>query len=153
MMKKNSQHLSESEKLEEQDKVGKLYTEQSANESTLNEGPQLVNFIGNEPFFMISQASENLIKNLDDLFNIFDSFQAAFYSGETQTTMAEEKQEIDEDKAVYEESILITILGENYMEFIDQSTGEWVNEKEILTHFNKLFFNLIEEMLRSKKNT
>ena len=55
------------------------------------------------------------------------------------------QQELDEDKAVYEESILVEILGENYDSFIDKETGnmiiiikiisigEWINEDQILT--------------------
>lgn len=123
------------------------------NEETKTNELQRVKFLGNEPYFMISQASENLIKNLDDLFNIFDNFQNAFYSGEAQVAMKDQKQGIEEDKAVYEESILITILGESYMDFIDSETGEWVNEKDILAHFAKLFNEEIENLLRNSKNT
>lgn len=50
------------------------------NEETINEeyNESIV------PEFIITQASKNLIKNLDDLFNVFDSFQNTFYSGENQ---------------------------------------------------------------------
>jgi len=146
-----SQNLSESDDQEKKDKVGKLQNDTSKEENSLNE-PQNLKFIGNEPYFMISQASESFIKNLDDLFNLFDWFQTTFYSGEAQVAMEDQKQEIDEDKAVYEESILITVLGEGYMDFIDSSSGEWVNEKEILVHFSKLFHDLVESLLRSNKN-
>ena len=98
----------------------------------------------------VSQASEHLVRNLDDLFNIFDSFQSAFYSGETQIAMKDDKGAVDDDKAIYEESILITILGENYMDFIDPTTGEWANEKSILEHFGKLFNEEIESLLKGK---
>ena len=43
------------------------------------------------PEFIILQASKNLIKNLDDLFNIFDAFQSTFYSGESQLAMESNK--------------------------------------------------------------
>ena len=56
--------------------------------------------------YELSQASEHMVRNLDDLFNIFDSFQSAFYSGETQIAMKDDKEGVDDDKAVYEESIL-----------------------------------------------
>ena len=36
------------------------------------------------------------------------------------------QQELDEDKAVYEESILVEILGENYDSFIDKETGNMI---------------------------
>mmetsp|Transcript_869 Transcript_869/g.744 ORF Transcript_869/g.744 Transcript_869/m.744 type:complete len:131 (-) Transcript_869:19-411(-) len=128
----------------------KLTVDGSMEDTKINELGQ-VKFSGNEPFFMISQASENLVKNLDDLFNVFDNFQNTFYGGEAQAA-GDEKAGVDDDKAIYEESILITLLGENYIDFIDQSTGEWTNEKEILVHFNKLFHEEIETLLKNNKS-
>lgn len=34
----------------------------------------------------------------------------------------------DNEKAVYEESILLSILGSDYNRFISSATGEWENE-------------------------
>lgn len=39
----------------------------------------------------------------------------------------------------YEESILVTILGENYMEFINQETGEWEQDDRVIETFQDLF--------------
>jgi hypothetical protein len=148
----NSDKLSEVDKQEMEDKVAKLHPDLVRDESKDINEQSRVKFIGNEPYFMISQASENLIKNLDDLFNVFDSFQNTFYSGEAQVAMKDQTAGEDDDKAIYEESILVTVLGENYMDFIDPSTGEWINEKEILDHFNKLFHDEVENLLRNTKN-
>jgi hypothetical protein len=145
----------------EDEKIGEGDSETKENAEKAKE-MQLVKFIEKEavgaeagitPDFIVSQASDNFITNLDDLFNLFDAFQNAFYSGEAQFVMKsdqkEEEEQIDEDKAVYEESIL-QILGENYMDFIDSTTGEWVNENTILDHFSKIFSYELEAILRSK---
>ncbi|CAI2370587.1 unnamed protein product [Moneuplotes crassus] len=130
----------------EEPKLGK----DTADKEKLHESSN-AQFTGNEPYFMISQASANLIRNLDELFNIFDAFQNTFYTGEAQESLEDKKEEVDEDRAIYEESILITVLGENYSDFIDPNTGEWTNETEILIHFNKLFFEEMEGMLKNIK--
>ncbi len=39
------------------------------------------------------------------------------------------------DKAVYEESILMSILGKNYSDFISSKTGEWEKESKVLDRF------------------
>jgi len=148
--KNESDKDSDDEKFELENKMPKLTVDGSMEDTKINELGQ-VKFSGNEPFFMISQASENLVKNLDDLFNVFDNFQNTFYGGEAQAA-GDEKAGVDDDKAIYEESILITLLGENYIDFIDQSTGEWTNEKEILVHFNKLFHEEIETLLKNNKS-
>lgn len=41
----------------------------------------------------------------------------------------------DNEKAVYEESILLSILGQDYNQFISSTTGEWENEKLVLMNF------------------
>lgn len=35
----------------------------------------------------------------------------------------------------YEESILVTVLGENYHQFISQETGDWENEEQVVATF------------------
>ena len=40
---------------------------------------------------------------------------------------------------MYEESILMTLLGPDYMQFISEETGEWVNEAEVCQKFQELF--------------
>jgi hypothetical protein len=40
---------------------------------------------------------------------------------------------------MYEESILVTLLGADYMQYINTETGEWVNEQEVLKKFYELF--------------
>jgi hypothetical protein len=40
---------------------------------------------------------------------------------------------------MYEESILMTLLGPDYIKFINEETGEWINEAEVLNKFYELF--------------
>jgi hypothetical protein len=40
---------------------------------------------------------------------------------------------------MYEESILMTLLGPDYMQYISEETGEWINEDEVLAKFYELF--------------
>lgn len=43
------------------------------------------------------------------------------------------------NKVMYEESILMTLLGPDYMQFISEETGEWVNEELVIERFQELF--------------
>ena len=43
------------------------------------------------------------------------------------------------NKVMYEESILMTLLGPDYMQFISEETGEWINEELVVEKFNELF--------------
>ena len=44
-----------------------------------------------------------------------------------------------ENRVMYEESILMTLLGPDYMQYISQETGEWINEEAVLAKFHELF--------------
>lgn len=46
---------------------------------------------------------------------------------------------VENNKVMYEESILMTLLGPDYMQFISEETGEWTNESEVLEKFYELF--------------
>jgi|LauGreDrversion4_2_1035121.scaffolds.fasta_scaffold345039_1 hypothetical protein len=48
--------------------------------------------------------------------------------------IAVEKQE-ENQKVIYEESILITLLGDKYSEFIKAETGEWAPEQIVRLKF------------------
>ena len=50
-----------------------------------------------------------------------------------------EPGEIGNNKVMYEESILMTLLGPDYMQFISEETGEWVNESLVVEKFTELF--------------
>ena len=39
------------------------------------------------------------------------------------------------NKVMYEESILMTLLGPEYMQFISEETGEWINEDQVVEKF------------------
>ena len=39
------------------------------------------------------------------------------------------------NKVMYEESILMTLLGPDYMQFISGETGEWINEDLVVEKF------------------
>jgi len=43
------------------------------------------------------------------------------------------------NKVMYEESILMTLLGPEYMQFISEETGEWINEDQVVEKFQELF--------------
>ena len=42
-------------------------------------------------------------------------------------------------KDYYEESILMTLLGADYQQFISGETGEWANQAEVRAKFQELF--------------
>jgi len=49
------------------------------------------------------------------------------------------KSEAGNNKVMYEESILMTLLGPDYMQFISEESGEWVNEELVVEKFLELF--------------
>ena len=74
---------------------------------------------------------------LDDLFHMFDTFQEALYSNDPAANLHDVRSHKQtekptsaggENKVMYEESILMTLLGPDYMQYISEETGEWVNE-------------------------
>jgi len=67
---------------------------------------------------------------LNDLFNLFDILQMSLYSNDPEANKSEQMSDRqssvhESQRFTYEESILITILGENYQDFINPDTGEW----------------------------
>ena len=119
--------------------------------------------------FIVKQTGEQLVGRLDDLFLMFDTFQESLYSndpaihnrgvsaaseressktqsvvdralgGSSAKTAAKEEKENNNNKVMYEESILMTLLGPDYMQFISEETGEWVNEELVIEKFLELF--------------
>ena len=53
---------------------------------------------------------------------------------------------------MYEESILMTLLGPDYMQYISQETGEWINEQEVLAKFYELFETRIRYIFDAEDN-
>ena len=49
------------------------------------------------------------------------------------------RQDTGNNKVMYEESILMTLLGPDYMQFISEESGEWVNEALVVDKFQELF--------------
>jgi hypothetical protein len=45
----------------------------------------------------------------------------------------------EENRVMYEESILMTLLGPDYSKYINEETGEWTDENEVLQKFYSLF--------------
>ena len=99
--------------------------------------------------FVVAQTSEQLVTNLEDLFMMFDIFQESLYSNDPHVLQTSEQKsankimsssrysaaskhssELQEEnsKVMYEESILMTLLGPDYNQFISEETGEWINE-------------------------
>ena len=106
------------------------------------------------------------MSRLDDLFLMFDTFQESLYSNdpaihnrgvsagsERQSSKAQSVMDRalggssaksnqgggNNNKVMYEESILMTLLGPDYMQFISEETGEWVNEELVIEKFQELF--------------
>ena len=44
-----------------------------------------------------------------------------------------------ENRVMYEESILMTMLGPDYIQYISEETGEWTDEGQVLGRFQELF--------------
>ena len=90
---------------------------------------------------------------MDDLFTLFDVFQNSLYANDPEVAARdsvigsngalnpdEAKSEgQDSQKFSYEESILVTILGENYLQFINQETGEWPYYEQVIQTFREFF--------------
>ena len=105
--------------------------------------------------FVVQQTGEQLVYKLDDLFAMFDTFQESLYSNDPAANVHEvrsQKQANEpataggENKVMYEESILMTLLGPDYMQYISEETGEWVNEEAVIEKFRELFEKRIREI-------
>ena len=79
---------------------------------------------------------------------MFDTFQEALYSNDPAANMGESKSRLNEpeNKVMYEESILMTLLGPDYMQYISEETGEWINEEAVIEKFRELFEKRIREI-------
>ena len=76
---------------------------------------------------------------------MFDIYQKSLYANDPEVLRGGSRASArsGSDKAMseasqrftYEESILVTILGENYMEFINQETGEWEQDDRVIETF------------------
>ena len=51
-----------------------------------------------------------------------------------------------DNKVMYEESILMTLLGPDYVQYIAEATGEWINEEAVTYKFQELFEKRIREI-------
>lgn len=103
--------------------------------------------------FVTKQTAEQTVYRMDDLFTLFDVFQNSLYANDPEVAARdsvigsagalksdEAKSEgQDSQKFSYEESILVTILGENYLQFINQETGEWQYYEQVIQTFRELF--------------
>ena len=81
--------------------------------------------------------------SMNDLFRMFEIFQSSLYSGDREE---EKNQEPDAQSTnfTWEESILVTLLGENYLQFVNAESGEWQHEEKCVGTFQHLF----EERIR-----
>ena len=73
--------------------------------------------------FIVKQTADQTVFQLTDLFRLFTILQDSLYANDPEAV--EDGGSEAEDKFTYEESILVTILGENYKEFINEETQEW----------------------------
>ena len=103
--------------------------------------------------FICKQTAEQTVYQLNDLFTLFDIFQTALYANDPEVARGsglgaggegDGKSEAESQRFTYEESILVTILGENYLEFINQETGEWEQDQRVIETFQ----DLLEQRMR-----
>lgn len=90
-----------------------------------------------------------MVGKIKDLFLLFDVFQEALYSNDPharpisgksiKSRKSEKSIKDDENRVLYEESILMTFLGPDYIKLINEETGEWIREEDVLKKFYELF--------------
>ena len=56
----------------------------------------------------------------------------------------------DSQRFTYEESILVTILGKDYLQFINEETGEWEQDERVIETFQDLFEKRIRFLFESE---
>ena len=82
---------------------------------------------------------------MEDLFTLFDALQNSLYPDEKEPEDASPGlRDTESTRQTYEESILVTILGDNYVEFINQDTGQWEQSDRVISTFQEQF----EERIR-----
>ena len=100
--------------------------------------------------FVTRQAAVHLAPRLDELFNYFDLYQASLYGTEGGLGQEGAPPKVSApDKVIYEESILMTLLGEGYQDFIDAQSGEWESEHLVLGRFQQVFLDNIMRLFRT----
>ena len=76
---------------------------------------------------------------------LFEALQNSLYPDNKEPEKSPtRKKDVEEVGKSYEESILVTILGDNYAEFINQETGQWEQSDRVITTFQDQF----EERIR-----
>lgn len=83
--------------------------------------------------FIVKQTADQTVFKLTDLFRLFDILQNSLYANDPEAVENGESEA--EDRFTYEESILVTILGENYKEFINEETQEWEQDDKVIETF------------------
>lgn len=81
--------------------------------------------------FIIQQTSEQFFASMEDLFKLFDCFQDCLYSNDLQAQSTGKLTQ----RVIYEESILMTLLGPDYLHLIAEDTGEWAHEDDVKFKF------------------
>ena len=93
---------------------------------------------------------------------MFDTFQESLYSNDPAANVNETRPHSKanepttgggENKVMYEESILMTLLGPDYMQYISEESGEWVNEEAVIEKFRELFEKRIREIFDAQWDT
>lgn len=68
--------------------------------------------------FICMQTAEQLALKLDDLLTLFDVFQASLYPCDQANIQGQDGMS-ESHKFTYEESIMVALLGQDYMKFIN----------------------------------
>ena len=65
--------------------------------------------------FIIQQTSEQFFTSMDDVFSLFDAWQDCLYGADPAISQSSNDKN---QRVIYEESILMTLLGPDYMQLI-----------------------------------
>jgi hypothetical protein len=79
------------------------------------------------------------VYKITDLFRLFDIFQTSLYANDPDAVNDEGSEAQDSQRFTYEESILVTLLGKDYLQFINEETGEWEQDDSVILTFQDLF--------------
>lgn len=95
--------------------------------------------------FICKQTAEQTVFKLEHLFTLFDIFQSSLFANDPEiakdpgsqkgSQKGSSKSEAQDNTFTYEESILVFFLGPNYLDFINQETGEWEQDDRVVQTF------------------
>lgn len=79
---------------------------------------------------------------MEDLYATLDCLQDCLYGNESQV-VANSQQKNQQQRVIYEESIMMTLLGPDYVSLFTQDTAEFVHEDAARQRFQQMFEHTI----------